>query len=126
MPRQTDRAFGLMFAAVFAVVATLGFFVFDATWRWAIGVSAGFLAIALAAPWLLLPLNRLWAAFAQRLGHLSNFVLLGAFYYVFILPAGVIMRLFADPMARRIDPTAASYWTTVGRKADAETYRDQF
>lgn len=126
MARQSDRAFGLMFAVVFAVVATVGFFVFDAVWRWAVAAAATFLAVALAAPWLLLPLNRLWAAFAMRLGHASNFVLLGAFYFVVVLPAGLIMRLFTDPMARRIDSAAASYWTAVGRKADAETYRDQF
>lgn len=125
-PRQTDRAFGLMFAAVFAIIAAIGFFAFGVVLTWAIAAATAFLTIALALSWVLMPLNRLWSAFAGRLGHFNNFVLLGIFFYVFILPAGLVMRLFNDPMQRKIDPSAPSYWSPVGRKADIETYRDLF
>ena len=126
LPSQTDRAFGLMFAIVFAVIAAAGFFAFDVMLLWAIWMMAIFLVLALLLPWILLPLNRWWAAFAGRLGHVNNFVLLGVFFYLFVLPAGFVMRLFHDPMQRKVDPNATSYWSPVGRKADAETYRDQF
>ncbi len=125
-PRQSDRAFGVTFAAVFTVIAAVGFFVFDALLSWALAAALGFLATALLAPGLLLPLNRLWMKFAGRLGHVNNFVLLGAFFYIFVLPAGLIMRLFTDPMRRKADPAAATYWSPVERKADADTYRDLF
>lgn len=125
-PRQTDRAFGLMFAIVFTIIAAVGFFVFAVILAWAVVTAALFLVIALVLPSVLLPLNRLWAAFAARLGRVNNFVLLGIFFYVFVLPAGLVMRLFTDPMQRKIDPAAESYWSPVGRKADAGTYRDLF
>ena len=125
-PRQTERAFGVMFTAVFAIIAAVGFFVFDVLLAWAVVVAFAFLTIALLAPWLLLPLNRLWMKFAQRLGRVSNFVLLGAFFYIFVLPTGLIMRLFTDPMRRKVDPAATTYWSPVERKADPGTYRDLF
>ncbi|OAN49228.1 hypothetical protein A6A04_03695 [Paramagnetospirillum marisnigri] len=125
--RQTNRAFGLTFAAVFAVIAAVGWLVFDARLIWALEVSAVFAVVALAAPLVLLPLNRLWAVLAGGLGHVNNHLILGLFFYGFVTPAGLLMRLIGkDPMTRGIDPAAASYLTPVGRKAGAETYRDLF
>jgi hypothetical protein len=125
--RQSDRAFGLTFAAVFAVAAAAGWLLFDARLAWAVAASAAFLVIALATPGLLLPLNRLWTAFARRLGRLNNVLLLGAFFYLVVLPAGLVMRLLGhDPMTRRLSPDAPTYWTTVGRKSTPDTLRDMF
>jgi hypothetical protein len=124
--RQSDRAFGLMFAAVFAAIAIGIFFIFNVVVMWAILTSGIFLVLAIFLPWTLLPLNRLWSAFAAQLGHINNHVLLGAFYYVIVTPMGLILRLFRDPMHRKIDLNTASYWSPVRRKAEAETYRDLF
>lgn len=125
--RQSDRAFGLMFAAVVAVIALVGWLAFDARLYWALAVAAVFLVTALAAPGVLLPLNRLWAVFARRLGGLNNYVVLGLFFYVFIVPAGLILRLLGrDPMSRAFDAKAPTYWTPVTRRTDAETLRDMF
>jgi hypothetical protein len=125
-PRQSERAFGVTFAIVFVLIAAAGYFFFDARPTWALVLAGGFLAVAFLAPWVLLPLNRLWTKFAGRLGQANNFILLGAFFYIFVLPAGLIMRLFADPMRRKADPAATTYWSPVVRKADPETYRDLF
>jgi predicted nucleic acid-binding Zn ribbon protein len=125
--RQSERAFGLMFAAVFAVIALVGWLAFDARLYWVMAAAGLFLVTALAVPWVLLPLNRLWAVFARRLGGLNNYVLLGLFFYVFIVPAGLILRLLGrDPMCRGFDAKAPTYWTPVTRRTDAETLRDMF
>lgn len=125
--KQSDRAFGLTFAAVFAVIAVVGWLAFGAMLVWAAAVSAGFLLVALAVPLLLLPLNRLWAGFAHRLGMVSNFLLLGLFFFLFILPAGLLMRIFGhDPMQRAFKPEEDSYFTPVDRQTDSETLRDMF
>lgn len=125
-PLLSDRKFGLMFAAVFAVIAAVAFFVYGVVLAWVIGLAVAFLVVALALPGILLPLNRLWMAFGTRLGHVSNFILLGLFFYLLVLPTGAIMRLFTDPMQRKIDPNARSYWSAIERKATPETYRDLF
>lgn len=125
-PRQSDRAFGLMFTGVFGAAAAIAYFAFDTLVMWLLGLAATFLIVALAAPSFLMPLNRLWALFAVRLGHLNNYLLLGLFFYAIVLPAGLMMRVFTDPMKREIDRQAPTYWSAVGRKADRETYRDLF
>ena len=125
--RQTNRAFGLTFAGVFTVIAVVGWAVFDTLPRWALATAAVFLIIALALPVLLLPLNRLWEKLAGGLGHLNNHLILGLFFYGFVPPVGLLMRLVSkDPMCRAPDRTVDSYLTPVGRKAGAETYRDLF
>lgn len=126
-PRQTDRAFGLMFAVVLTTFGGLAWLVFDKVFPWVFAVGAGFLVVALVAPGLLLPLNRLWGAFGQRLGGFNNFILLGLFFYLFILPVGLVFRLFGrDPMQRRLDTRDRSYWQPVTRGADKENYADMF
>lgn len=74
-----------------------------------------------------MPLNRLWEQLGHRLGLVSNTVLLGIFFYLMITPFGVVMRLLStDPMQRRTDPGAQTYFTSVQRHANPETYSDMF
>ena len=125
--RQSDRAFGLTFAAVFAIIGLVGWLVFEARLIWAPVAASVFLLVALAAPGILLPLNRLWARIAHRVGLFSNALLLGLFFFLFVLPLGLIIRLFGkDPMVRTIDAEAETYWTPVGRQCDRETLTDMF
>lgn len=124
--RQSDRAFGLTMTVALTLVVLIAYFAFGAWLPWLLGVAGAFLSAAVLAPGILLPLNRLWSLLAGRLGHVNNFLLLGFFFYVVVTPIGAIMRIFTDPLSRKIEPTARSYWTAVGRKADPETYRDLF
>jgi len=126
-PKQSDRAFGLMFGAVFGLIFGIAFFAFDKRIDGLIAFSGAFFLVSLIAPGLLLPLNRLWGLFAQVLGYINNFFILGLFYYLFLFPVGVIFRLIGrDPMNRKIDRTAPSYWTDVNRTARADNFFDMF
>jgi hypothetical protein len=125
--RQSNRAFGLMMAVAIAVLAGAAWAAFDTFSPWAFAVSGAFLVIALALPWTLLPLNRLWESFAHRLGRFNNFVLLGAFFYLLVVPLGCLLRLFGwDPMGRAPDAHTDTYWTPVQRHADKDTFKDMF
>jgi hypothetical protein len=125
--RQSDRAFGLTFATVFLMITGVGWLIFDTVLYWPLVLSAVFLIIALTAPGVLLPFNRLWAAIGHRLGQLNNYVILGLFLYLFVFPMGLIVRLLGrDPMQRAFDPQANSYWTPIGRHATTETFQDMF
>ncbi|MAF94201.1 MAG: hypothetical protein CMM60_00315 [Rhodospirillaceae bacterium] len=126
-PKLSDRQFGLMFAAVFSVIAVVGWFFFAVILESALIAAGGFTAVALALPGVLLPFNRLWGLFAERLGRVMNFLLLGLFFYLFLLPIGFIIRLSGrDPMHRNPDPKAKTYWTPVTRHSDEDTFRDMF
>ncbi len=125
--RPSDRAFGLTFAALFAAIAGVGWLAFEARLAWAWWLAAALLAVAVGAPLLLMPFNRLWGVVAARLGGVVNFVLLASFFYLFVLPLGLILRLTGrDPLSRDTDPQTKTYWTPVGRHTDGETLKDMF
>ncbi|MEU3899445.1 hypothetical protein [Streptomyces sp. NPDC045251] len=49
-------------------------------------------------------------------------LLLSIVYFALVVPAGLVGRLVRDPLARRVDRSAATYWITstggvVGGKA---------
>lgn len=125
--RQKDRTFGIMFAVVFAIIGVVAWLGFDTILVWAFASAGGFLAVALVAPGILLPLNRLWGVLAGKLGVFNNFLLLGAFFFLIILPAGMILRVLGrDPLRRTLDPSANSYWRPLGRAAAPDNYEDMF
>jgi hypothetical protein len=126
-PRLTERKFGLVMGIALSLIGLLVFFVFagNPTWLW--GIAAFFLLSAVLFPAYLLPINRLWEKLAARLAYFNNHLLLGLFFYLFVLPAGIMMRTFGrDPMQRRRDPKVLSYLTKVGRQAGTDTYPDMF
>lgn len=126
-PRQSDRAFGITFAVVFSIITAVTQFFFDSHQMVTPSLAVAFLALALMAPGVLMPLNRLWAAFAERLGRVNNFLLLALFFFLLIFPLGFIIRLFGrDFMCRRQDSSATTYWTPVKRHTNADTLQDMF
>ncbi|MHC4241526.1 MAG: SxtJ family membrane protein, partial [Planctomycetota bacterium] len=45
------------------------------------------------------------------IGFVVSFIVMAAFYYLLLAPLGLIFRLIGrDPLYRRFDPTAKSYW----------------
>jgi hypothetical protein len=125
--RQTDRNFGLTFATVFTVIFGVAWWVFNALIIWLLLVGGIFLVLALVVPGILMPLNRLWAAFSTRLAVVSNHVILGAFFLIFIIPVNLVMRMIGrDTMHRSMDSDVTSYWTPVNRQAIIENLPDMF
>lgn len=126
-PRQSNRAFGLTFAAFFAILATIAWFGFGRLLTWAIVAALAFFLVALALPLALLPLNRLWGRLGRRVGTINNHLILGVVFFGFITPIAFLMRLAGrDPMSLRLDRQAPSYLTPVNRQMTAETIHDLF
>ena len=125
--RLGDRSFGLVFAAIFALVAGIGWAIWGVVLPWAFAASASFLAVALVLPGLLLPLNRGWSWFANGVGQLNNVLVLGLFFWLFVVPSGALRRLFGkDPMQRHYDAKASSYFTPVAPRANRQPSADMF
>lgn len=125
--RQSDRAFGLTFAVVFAVVAGIVWLLTGRVPLALAGTSAAFAALALAGPVLLLPLNRLWRKLARGVGFVTNHLVLGIFLYVVVTPMGLMMRMFdRNPMKPDYEPEAETYFTPVRRNASEATFPDLF
>ena len=107
----SDRAFGCVFAVVFAVA---GFYpVLDAgpvRW-WCLAVAAVFLIAALTRPAVLHPLNRLWFRFGLLLHRVVTPVVMGLMFFLTVTPVGLLMRATGkDPLRLKRDAAATSYW----------------
>lgn len=125
--RLSDRTFGLVFAGIFGAIATVLWAVGGVLHLWLVVVAAVIMATALLWPLLLMPFNRLWMQFGLALGSVTNAVLLSVFYFLMITPFGIVRRLVSsDPMERRTDAAADSYFSPVRRQAKPDNFADMF
>lgn len=109
---SSNRTFGLVMAAFFAVIGFLPAVRGRAIHWWAAAVSGTFVLVAVAAPAALAPLNRLWTKLGLLLNRVVSPVVLGVMFYVVLTPYGLLMRAFGkDPLTRGRDPQAKTYWT---------------
>src|SRR5580658_2800910 len=108
---SSDRSFGLVFTAFFALVGLWPLVHKRPLRPWALFVSAGFLLVALAFPQVLHPLNLLWTRFGKLLSKVTNPIITGIMFFVIFTPAGLLLRLFGKDLLRlKYDPSAPSYW----------------
>lgn len=111
---RSERSFGLTIAAVFAALAVLPALhseELDAVRWWLLVPAAALLVLAIICPRVLSPLNHLWMKLGVVLARITSPIALAVVYYLTIVPAAWLMRaLGKDPLARRFDPTARSYW----------------
>ena len=124
----SERSFGIVFCVVFALVGLWPLTGDGGPRWWALAVAAGFLAVALARPALLRPLNRAWFRFGLLLGRIVSPVVMGLIFVLTVIPTGLIRRLRdRDPLRQRFDPEARSYWIERDREAASRSsMRKQF
>ena len=118
---SSNRSFGLTFAFIFTLLSGWSFW---EEWRIEVGsvgifslwifigiLATGFLGIGLLRPaWLAVP-NRFWTQFGLFLGKIIQPIVMGCVFFLIVTPMGLLMRLTGyDPMRRKFDPTAHSYW----------------
>jgi len=109
--RSSDRAFGFVFAAFFAIVALLPLWRGAPVRLWALIAALVFLGAAIVIPRALAPLNRLWLRFGELLNRITSPIALAILFYGVVMPTGIAMRLFGkDPLRLRRDAQARSYW----------------
>ena len=70
---------------------------------------------------LRIPLFRAWMTIFSPIGWIVSHAVLAIVYYGILTPIGLLLRLFRDPMLRRFDPDAASYW--MERESDDDLSR---
>ena len=93
-----------------------------------IGVGIA-LCLSRLIPPLFRRLYRLWVSFAVVLGYFVSRAILLIVFYLVLVPTGLIMRTVGrDPMERKWDPQAQSYWINKEPEEDSsiERYQKQF
>lgn len=105
------RKFGLVTGGMLVL-----FFYLLIPWIWELTrhpwplIAAGVLAsMALIFPASLGPVYKVWMLFAEALGWVNTRIILSVIFFVLFFPFGMIMRMFNDPMRRKLDASADSY-----------------
>ena len=124
---MSDRKFGIFFG-IFLCLIMLVIWHGLGTLMLEMAIIGGlFVVTAIVAPWILLPLNRLWLKLTRAIGHGSNYFILGTVYYILLTPMSFVFRLIGrDTMCRKFEPSAESYLRPVEKMVDAKSLRDWF
>lgn len=122
----SDRSFGLTMAAVLLACAAY------AHARGGPGIPAVIGAIVLATVAIVYPRalhapNLLWTRLGRAMERVVSPIVLGLLWVVVLTPIALLMRLARrDPLRRRIDREAASYWTPREEPPAADSWSEQF
>ena len=124
----SDRSFGLVMAAVLAVVTSLNVWHSGRLWPWTGGLAVLLLAAGLLRPSVLHPLNLIWLKFGLLLHRVVNPAVMALLFYGTVLPTGLTMRMMGKDLLRlKRQPAADSYWIARTPPGPSpETMRDQF
>jgi len=125
---SSDRAFGLTFAVVALILSGIWYWHDRSWWFYGLVAAAVFAALALAAPKLLAPLNRIWLKIGLLLHRVVNPLVMGLLFFGCITPMAFVIRLMGKDMLRlRFDAKADSYWISREPPGPApESMRRQF
>lgn len=126
--RRDLTIFGLLFLAFAGLVGWMFLWrahapvVARAVWIAGAAITAVFFAV----PPLRKPIYLGWIYATYPIGFVLSHVLLALIYYGVFTPIGVVMRLLGnDPMARRFDRSAESYWIAHDPHKSVERYFHQ-
>jgi len=124
----SDRNFGLVFTGLFTIFAVLPLFDSKPITIWALVVGLIFLVVSLVKPSWLYPLNKGWFHFGLLINKIMNPVIMGVLFGVAIIPIALIFKILGkDPLHRKFDKSANSYWVKRAPPGpDPETMKHQF
>jgi hypothetical protein len=121
----SDRSTGLVFAGV-AVIAAYLFRAHSTPAVLLLGLSAALAAVSFLAPARLHRLNVAWFKFGLLLNRIVSPVVMLAMFAIVIVPFGLAMQLRSDPLRKRRQPAAKSYWIERGEQASPSSMANQF
>jgi hypothetical protein len=128
--RKFARSLVIGFPALSAVMALMGrlesgIWKTNLIWLAVIGCTVG--AVLWILPQISKPFYLLWYFVACCIGIVMSNLLVAAFFFLIITPTALLMRVLGrDPMSRRFDRSAATYWRPVEKVVDPERYFRQF
>ena len=124
----SDRAFGLTLSTLFAVLGTIKALL----WSWWIGgvflaMGGILLGLTFYRTDLIAHIKNGFLRIAPVIARFLNPVLMGILFVLCFIPGGLIMRLFNhDPLKRKFDPYATTYWTKREEHALPDPMKYQF
>jgi len=127
-PPKELRVFAILQFVFFAVVTWLIHQRVAAGWATAlISLSVAIAVMGLVKPKWLRPVYVAWMAAVFPIGFVVSHVLMAAVFYLVVTPIGLMMRVMGrDPMHRKFDRDAKTYWQTRTPSKGTRGYFRQF
>ena len=107
---SSNRSFGIVFFAVFLIVAIYPLINSGDIRIWSLVISIIFLIFGLFNSKLLTPLNQLWYKFGILLGKFISPIIMGIIFFFVVTPIGLILRIFGKDVLNLKKNNAKSYW----------------
>ena len=116
---SSNRSFGLVFFAVFLIVALWPLTSGSSVLIWSAIVSLVFLTLGLLNSKLLTPLNKIWFKFGLLLGSIFAPIVMGFIFFLVVTPTGLILTILGkNPLNKKYGKENKTYWikrdTTTG------------
>ncbi|MBF0159359.1 MAG: hypothetical protein HQL58_07515 [Magnetococcales bacterium] len=124
----SDRAFGLLFAAVLLAVSLWPWLHGGEIRLWALLMAVLLLVVSSWYAACLAPLNRFWLGIGRQLHRITNPLIMGLIFGVLFVPVGLWRRLWRrDPLHIRFDAQVESYWMDRDHQdSSVRTMKQQF
>ena len=135
---STLRQFGLIAIAGFGFVAAIAHFevlIFTAglgaAKPYVVGVFGGLAVYSgvfgLIFPKAVLPVYLGLTVVSYPIGFVLSYLIMGTLFFGLITPVGIIMKIIGrDPLERKLDPDAESYWLDCRPERGKESYFRQY
>jgi hypothetical protein len=126
--RSDYRKLGVSFGILLLLIAGYCWYREFASTLYVILAGILLILMGILLPNLLKPLYNGWMSLALAIGYLMSRILLTLIFYLVFTPVGLMMRLLKkDPLERKADPSAESYWVKRDkRKFDPKEAERQF
>jgi hypothetical protein len=125
----SERRFGLMLTAVFAILA-IGGIIRHRNWiayDSCFAASAVFGLLTLMNSRVLGPLNRAWFYLGKGLGKIVNPIVMGIIFFGILAPVSIVTRLFGRDELRLKRRSTNSYWVDRTSPIEAaQSFTNQF
>lgn len=122
------REFGIVICAALIIIAGVGLLRHKAWPPYLIITGIIFGGLGVLAPFLLLPFQKIWMAFALIIGFFMSRIVLTILFYFVITPIGLLTKLFGkDILDQKIQKNKASYWIPREQAPKTkESYENQY
>lgn len=109
IPPPPERSTGFVFAAVAVIVAA---FTYDRpiVLTACLVIASALVLVSWLRPTLLRPLNLVWFRFSMLLHRVVNPIVMMLMYVVAIVPTGLLMQIWRDPLRSKRAGGGTSYW----------------
>ena len=106
----SNRSFGIVFFAVFLIIALWPLLKGESPRFWSVAVSLIFLILGLINSKILTPLNKMWMKFGLLLGNIVSPIVMGIIFFGVVTPTGLLIKLFGKDILELKKNKKNTYW----------------